>query len=180
MQIKRILNRQKIILDAHGHYEQVSFNDPTYDFHFDKETKYKIDGKEHRVKIKIPLNSDRPIEIRNNSNHVDKIPSKLKKEIKDVLSDKIERDLFLKSIIEALQDYPKDFNDIKSLKQCVRKIGKAFGFDWDNLDVKDYFKGVRKNQYSAEFSDYDKKSYAITLNKDRAVVEDLIKEKIQI
>ena len=167
------------MLDPHGHYEIKSFNDIQYDFHLHKETKREIEGEKRKVIIKIPLNSNRKVQIESNKKEQDYIPRKLEKEIHDILDSDINvRDKFLRDIIEAMKDYPKDFLEIGNVKTCIKRIGKAFGFDWEKLDVKYYLPENLTNKYSAKFIDTDSRGYRISINENEVVVEDLMRNSI--
>lgn len=179
MKIKSLLKEQKIILDPHGHYEIKTFGDTRYDFHLHKETKRVIDGEKRTVIIKIPLNSNRKVTIISNKKEQESIPRKLEKEIRDVLdTDITARNKFLEDIINALKDYPKDFRKIGNVKQCIERIGNAFGFAWKKMDVKYFLSGIRTNKYSAEFIDTDKRVYRILLDERHAIVEDMMKNSM--
>ena len=179
MKIKGLLKEQKVILDPHGHYEIKSFKDTQYDFHLHKETKREIEGEKRIVIIKIPLNSNRKVQIVSNKKEQDYIPRKLKKEIHDILDSDINaRDKFLRDIINALKDYPIVFLDKKNVKKCIERIGKAFGFDWEKLDVKYYFSENLTNKCYADFIDTDSRGYGISIDEKEVVVEDLMRNSI--
>ena len=86
MKLSPLINNQDIFIDAHGHEKEgISFSDERFDIHLHKKTKYRIDGKIQEVHIRIPLNSNRSVTIKNARNqHID-IPNKLLKEIHAVL-----------------------------------------------------------------------------------------------
>ena len=69
MALKNLIENQIIIIDDHkrGAGEIKDFDNLENDIHIDKETNYKIDGKRQKLKIRVPVNSDNPINFFINS-----------------------------------------------------------------------------------------------------------------
>ena len=88
MGLKRLIEDQTIIIDDHirGNRELKNWDDPSVDVHIDKSTNSKINGEWQRVRIRVPINSNRPIKVENKKGKLEEIPRRLKKEIKDAFS----------------------------------------------------------------------------------------------
>lgn len=134
MKLSPLINNQDIFIDAHGHEKEgISFSDERFDIHLHKKTKYRIDGKIQEVHIRIPLNSNRSVTIKNaRHQHID-IPNKLLKEIHAVLEkDKNLRVNFANEIKNVLENYYNVFLDKELAKNIFKKIGSFFNLNWDD------------------------------------------------
>ena len=178
--IKSLVSDQKVYVEPHGHSEIKTFFDPKYDFHLHKQTKRKINGKYVTVDIRIPLNSSREIRISCGGTKRSDIPRRLKKEINCALSDEIVRTRLIDDLKEVLKGYPEDFNNVEVLKQCVSRIGKAFGFNdlEQNLNIVFSRSTNRVHKFVAEFPDEGNHIYNITLTKNRFSIEDTQRELV--
>ena len=67
MGLKSLIENQTIIIDDHkrGNREIKNWDDIQNDVHIDKKTNFRINGKKQNFRIRIPINSDRPIKIEN-------------------------------------------------------------------------------------------------------------------
>lgn len=63
MSLKGLIDKQTIIIDDHkrGIGEIKNWDAPSSDVHIDKLTNFPIKGKRQKVRIRIPINSERPI-----------------------------------------------------------------------------------------------------------------------
>ena len=80
MALNGLIKKQTIIIDDHkrGSQEVKNWDDPSSDIHIDKTTNFPLDGKRQKVRIRIPINSDRPIIIENGKRlELNEIPKKL-------------------------------------------------------------------------------------------------------
>ena len=67
MALSKLINNQKIIIDNHNQGCRVinNWDEQSSDIHIDKMTNYKIEGRKQKVRIRIPINSERPLRIEN-------------------------------------------------------------------------------------------------------------------
>lgn len=63
MSLESLIHDQVIIIDDHkrGAGEIKNFDNQQNDVHIDKETSYPINGKRQKLKIRIPINSDKQL-----------------------------------------------------------------------------------------------------------------------
>ena len=98
MALDGLIKKQTIIIDDHkrGSQEVKNWDDPSCDIHIDKTTNFPLNGKIQKVRIRIPINSDRSITIENEKRQeVNKVPRKLYREINKALEDKQIRNNFI-------------------------------------------------------------------------------------
>ena len=91
MALKELIENQTIKIDDHkrGNREIKNWDNARSDIHIDKTTNFPLNGKRQKVRIKIPINSDRPISIENERHQeVNEIPNRLKREIQQALENK--------------------------------------------------------------------------------------------
>ena len=80
MKLRSLIKNQVLSIDDHkwGCQENKNWDIQHCDIHVDKKTNYPIKGKIREVQIKIPINSNRPIEItdkiKGNKSNLDDIP----------------------------------------------------------------------------------------------------------
>lgn len=177
MKIKNILKNQKVRIDSHGHNEVRQFNDNRYDIHLHKETNdYKYDGKKVKVEVRVPLNSNRPIDIRVPKGTKDvkreQIEKSIIKEIRDAFSDESERKEFVNSMVEALtKDYQTEFPSVEEARKVASGVFAAFGIEYQKAKVREehYVKG---RYYSAFITDsVDGEHYHFKINKKEYLIE---------
>jgi hypothetical protein len=67
MSLRKLIEGQKIIIDDHkrGSGEIKDWDNPANDIHIDKTTNFKVDGTRQALRIRVPINSERPIKIQN-------------------------------------------------------------------------------------------------------------------
>ena len=143
MDIKGLLNNQKIRIDHHqrGSNSPNNWDDPTCDIHIDK---YVHDNKD-KYKIKIPINSNRPITV-NGKNGMN-IPKRLLKEINEIFNNDTTRQSFVKRICKVISIYKSDkLNQEQRAKQAIGYIRKAFGLKTPKYifkdDIKNFYAGL--------------------------------------
>ena len=139
--MKRLLNNQAIFIDDHkrgvGH---ANFDDPSADIHLDK----KANGGLYRIKI--PLNSERSIQILIKGKERQTIPRELRREIQEAFIDEEKREGFVKDLVAVLKNYPfsekKKEYDSDGVPQkafkALKQISKHFDLGWSEETVKGY------------------------------------------
>lgn len=124
MSLKPLIKDQTIRIDDHLQDGRVPHRwDDDRDIHIDKTTN---SGKD-KVRIKIPLNSDREITVTNAKEKIDGIPRKIRKEITKALSNKKIREEFVRSVLEVVRDFGANIENKEHAKQIVDRISKHFG-----------------------------------------------------
>ncbi len=104
------------------------------DIHLDKDTEYKIDGRKQRIRIKLSLNSDRPISITTRHKRELEIPNSLKKEVQNVFQDGGFRKKIVAQLSDILDNYPsKILENQQKLEIVIEKICIAFGIPSESL-----------------------------------------------
>lgn len=133
------------MIDDHrrGH-AHANFDDETADIHLDKKAN---DG---RYRIRIPLNSKRPVTIERKGRRSDmnEIPQGIAREVQDAFEDEVKRDEFVKWIIDELKYFKyKDENrnndrnrDINKAFGALRRISHHFDLGWSNGNVRWFIK----------------------------------------
>ena len=108
MRLRSLIKNQVLSIDDHkwGCQEEKKWDFKHCDIHVDKRTNFPINGKIREVQIKIPINSNRPIEITNkkngNKSKLDDIPNNLKKEIENAFSNDEIRNAFVVDVYDVL------------------------------------------------------------------------------
>lgn len=138
--LSRLIQHQKVFIDAHGKEEypdvrKLIYDDPTYDLHLHKTTNpVSINGKkEFKVDIRIPLNNpNRKMTVEYGGKKHAEIPSGLRKEIEKALEDEEKRGILASEITDILSKYPsKVANQDENWKtiRALQRIASAFGID---------------------------------------------------
>jgi metal-responsive CopG/Arc/MetJ family transcriptional regulator len=170
MSLKNLIKDQIIIIDDHkrGSREIKNFDNPENDVHIDKETNFPINGKRQKVKIRIPINSERPIKIENKRKQID-IPRKLNKEIKNAFEDKKNRTEFIRDVIETLSDYKSNLRSEEQVEVVLKRLSKHFRLEWDNETIKKYQEEVL-SAYTQFYTDERGRKFFIKLDKQRITI----------
>ena len=111
MRLRSLIKNQVLSIDDHkwGCQEDKNWDIQHCDIHVDKKTNYPIKGKIREVQIKIPINSNRPIEItdkiKGNKSNLDDIPRNLKKEIENAFSNDKIRKAFVIDVYDVLINF---------------------------------------------------------------------------
>ena len=127
--------------------------------HIDKETQYSINGKRSKIRIKIPINSDRPIKITAKSGNVENIPQKLKKEILKAFENKQIREAFLSDLLDVLKNYDDFTVTEDTAKQVLSRISKHFGLDLPTKTIAVYVNDIL-DKYKLEYEINNEKYFA--------------------
>lgn len=138
--LSRLIQHQKVFIDAHGKEEYPDlrhriYDDPTYDLHLHKKTnRVSINGKkEFEVDIRIPLNNpNRDMTVEYGGKKHTEIPGGLRKEIEEALEDEDIRGTFAEEIADVLSTYPssvKNQGENWKTVRALQRIAKDFGID---------------------------------------------------
>jgi len=168
MSLKPLIQNQTLIIDDHkrGAREEKNWDNKKYDVHIDKKTKYSIDGKKQEVRIKIPINSDKKIEIYNAKNKKHKIPRRLEKEIIEAFSKKEIRSAFIKDIVKVLDNFSSNLDSIEKARETLERIAKHFGLKWSGQEIDNFLKDALI-ELICIYSDVDGEQYYIKLDKHK-------------
>lgn len=145
MALSELIDGQTIIIDDHkrGAQEQKNWDEVRNDIHIDKTTNFPLEGKIQKVRIRIPINSDRPIKIENERRQqVDDIPRKLQREIHRALEDRDARNSFVSEVLKVLEDFDTALSDEERAKAILTRISRHFGLNWPTETITNYAKDV--------------------------------------
>lgn len=141
MSLRELIKKQTIIIDDHkrGGQEVKNWDDPSCDIHIDKITNFPLNGKIQKVRIRIPINSDRPIKIEaGKRQQINEIPGKLQKEINRALENKQIRDSFISEVMAILNNFDTALSNEERAKTVLTRISKHFGLDWPTETISNY------------------------------------------
>lgn len=145
MALRELIKDQTIIIDDHkrGSREAKNWDDTRNDIHIDKTTNFPLNGRIQKVRIRIPINSERPISIENEKKQVvDEIPRKLRREISKAFENKESRTRFVKEIMDVLKDFDTILSNEQRANQVLTNISKHFDLDWPTETITNYAKDV--------------------------------------
>lgn len=147
MSLKPLIKGQTIRIDDHLQDGRVPhrWNDDR-DIHIDKTT----NNDKHKVRIKIPLNSDREITVTNaREEQINGIPRKIQKEITKALSNKKIREEFVDSVLDVVQGFGADIENREHARQIIDRISKYFGVSKKLIDeyIDQKYIQVREDKY---------------------------------
>lgn len=172
--MKTLINNQVLRIDDHhrGAKEAKTFDKSSSDVHLEKITKAKVDGKRIQVKIKAPLNSERPIQITGDNQNLNKIPRKLKKEIQKAFSNKEKRDKFIKDVAENLNNYESILEDEEKVRKSLERLGNHFDLNWTGKEISSFVNGklVKRTEL---YNDKDEKIYFATIDSKYMTIGEL-------
>lgn len=170
MSIESLIHNQIIIIDDHkrGTGEIKNFDNPQNDVHIDKETSYPINGKRQKLKIRIPINSDKEIKVENKRKEID-IPSQLQKEIKKAFENQKKRERFIRDILETLKNYESALNSEEKATKVLERLSKHFKLDWDEETIKRYRDDVLL-AYTQFYTDKKGRRFFIKLDKEKITI----------
>ena len=145
MGLKSLIENQTIIIDDHkrGNREIKNWDDIQNDVHIDKKTNFRINGKKQNFRIRIPINSDRPIKIENTrKNTLADLPGRFQKEIREAFEDKVVREhrRFVESVVcrygpDTMAHVMRPFADASKIENALKAIKDAQGQsvlrEWD-------------------------------------------------
>lgn len=169
MALKELIENQTIIIDDHkrGSQEVKNWDDPSSDIHIDKTTNFPLEGKIQKVRIRIPINSDRPIKIENEKRQeVNEIPRKLRREINRALEDKQIRNSFISEVMDVLDNFDTALSNEDKARAVLTRISKHFGLDWPTETITNYTKDVLLT-YTLVYQKNPKEEYFAKIDRDK-------------
>lgn len=169
MSLKGLIDNQTIIIDDHkrGNGEQKNWDDPAAEVHIDKTTDYSIEGKRQKVRIRIPINSDRELSIENRrKQELNNIPSQLRKEIRNAFEDKKTRERFIKDLIEILKGFDTALSSKQRVQQILNKLSKHFELEWTNEIIATYTSDILV-LYSQSYKNVKGMEYFISVDNQK-------------
>ena len=168
MSLKEIIRNQTIIIDDHkrGSKEVKNWDDESNDVHIDKSTNYPLGGKRQKIKIRIPINSQRPIKIENARKKEIDIPSSLEKEIKNAFEDENTRKEFISEVIEVLKNFKTILSNEDRAHQVLTNLSRHFNLNWTGEKITSYVKDILKT-YTEVYQDKSGSEYFFKLNENQ-------------
>lgn len=188
--MKELVKGQKIRIDNHrrGTSGVSYYDDPSNDIHLDK-TIYDGKKKNGEYRIRIPLNSNRPVTINRSEN--ERIPTRLFKEIQEAFEDVEKRQIFLEEMRCVLNGYPirdKNYLEVDKVKEAMIRISNAFDLDWNEGHIYSFIHPTRTQGLSyISLLPRNERVYYIRINYKEIIVSDFsiippmyVKEWIEI
>lgn len=169
MALDGLIKDQTIVIDDHkrGSREVKNWDNTCNDIHIDKTTNFPIDGKRQKIRIRIPINSNNPIRIKNERKQtVKEIPRKLEREIQDALEDKRKRNKFVKDVLDVLKDFDTALKDKERANDILTRISKHFGLEWPKDTIEEYLNDIL-NSYTLVYEGDKGKRYFASLDKEK-------------
>ncbi|MEZ0486078.1 hypothetical protein [Fibrella aquatica] len=168
MALKRLIENQTIIIDDHrrGSREIKNWDDKTADVHIDKTTNFTVEGKRQFIRIRVPINSERPLKIENEKKEdLDRIPGQLRREIQSAFENKQKRQSFIKDIIEHLKNFDTILESKKRVQQVLSNISKHFDLKWTKDEIATYYNETLII-YTQNYTDSNGNKYFITVDNE--------------
>lgn len=126
-----------------------------------------MNGKRQQVRIKVPINSDRPIKVENaRKKELNEIPGQLKREIQRAFQNKTKRDSFIKDIVEHIKNFSTILENEERVKQVVSNISKHFDLKWTEDKISTYTNDVLM-LYSQLHTDDAGNEFFISVDKEK-------------
>ena len=169
MALKGLIANQTIIIDDHkrGGQEIKIWDNEDNDVHIDKTTNHRIEGKRQKVRIKIPINSQRQIQIENERKDVvQEIPRKLRREIIKALEDEKIRTEFIQDVLEVLENFATVLSNEERAKQVLENLSRHFELKWTGEKIVSYVNNILTS-YTEVFTDDKEDEYFAKLTKQR-------------
>lgn len=169
MALKGLIERQTIIIDDHkrGSREVKNWDDKSADVHIDKKTQYPVNGARQDIRIKVPINSDRPLKIENaKKKQLNEIPSQLRREIQRAFENKQERERFIQDIIEHIKNFDTILSSEDRVRQVLLNISKHFDLKWPSEKIATYSNDIL-SLYTQNYTDNNGRQFFITVEKDK-------------
>lgn len=169
MALKGLIEKQTIIIDDHkrGSREVKNWDDKTADVHIDKTTNFPVNGERQDIRIKVPINSDRPLKIENaKKKQLNDIPAQLRREIQRAFEDKQKRESFIKDIIEHIKSFDTILSSENRVRQVLSNISKHFDLEWTNEKIATYSDDIL-SLYTQNYTDDDGRQFFITVDKNK-------------
>jgi hypothetical protein len=170
MSLKELIKDQVIIIDDHkrGTGEIKDFDNTQNDVHIDKETNFPVEGKRQKLKIRIPINSDKPISIENKRRQVP-IPNRLKREIRSAFENREVRNAFMRDVLETLSNYKSVLNSEQKVLSILERLSKHFDLQWDTEKLVKY-KDEILLAYTQFYTDDNGRVFFIKLDRDKITI----------
>ncbi|RZK39894.1 MAG: hypothetical protein EOO90_17110 [Pedobacter sp.] len=170
MSLKNLIADQTIIIDDHkrGAGEIKDFDLSENDVHIDKETNFPIGGKRQKLKIRIPINSDKPIKIENKRGQIP-IPSQLNREIKKAFENEKTRNAFIGDVLETLINYQSVLNSEEKAVKILERLSKHFNLKWGEEVIRKYKDEVLMT-YTQFYTDENQRRFFIKLDRDKITI----------
>ena len=169
MSLKPLIQNQTLKIDDHnwGAREYKKWDLSNKDVHIDKSTKRPVNGKKQNVRIRIPINSDRPLKIENQrGNIMDDVPRSLKKEITSAFEDKTIREEFINDLVDVLKNYDSILDNLGKVSEALKKISKHFDLDWTDQNIQGHIEGYL-DKYTQVYRDDKGEQFFITVDRRR-------------
>jgi len=175
MSLKPLIKNQTLIIDDHkrGAREQKNWDSNTSDIHIDKKTKYKLDGKLQEVRIRIPINSNKPISVTSRNKNIPP-PQKLVKEIKKAFSNKDIREKFIRDLVDILDNFSSNLDSLEKARVTLERIAKHFGLKWTKQEIDNYLKNSLIKLIRI-YEDEEGKQYYIEIDKKKIKIGNIDK-----
>lgn len=169
MALKGLIEKQTIIIDDHkrGSREVKNWDDKTADVHIDKSTNFPIEGERQAIRIKVPINSDRPLKIENAKKQtLNEIPRQLRREIQKAFENKDERESFISDIIDHIKNFDTILSSEERVRQVLSNISRHFDLDWTTEKIATYSDDIL-SLYTEKYTDNEGKHFFITVDKEK-------------
>lgn len=169
MSLSVLIENQSIIIDDHkrGNQEIKNWDDLSVDVHIDKKTNYPINGKRQNVRIRIPINSERPIIIENGKKQrLDDIPSQLRKEIRNALENNETRENFLKDLINTIKNFDSILDNEERARQILKNLSRHFNLKWNKEKIATYVNDILQ-VYTEIYVDKNETQFFITVDREK-------------
>jgi len=172
--MKKLIEGQILRIDDHkrGNKEVKSFDQKDIDVHLEKITKRKVFGKKVNVKIRAPLNSDKPISISIDNKKNEEIPRKLKKEIQKAFNDKKKRESLISEIENNLNNYESILDDKDKVHNSLKRLSKHFDLKWTKKEISTYA-NKKLIAYTEIYIDNNKILYYLSIDKTKVIIGEL-------
>lgn len=169
MSLKGLIDNQTIIIDDHkrGSREVKDWDDEKNDVHIDKTTNFPLNGKRQKVRIRIPINSQRPIKIENaKKGSIDEIPSQLQREIKKAFENNKKRNEFIAEVVNVLKDFKTSLSSEQRAKQILENLASHFDLNWNGEKITAYIEDILTS-YTEVFEDKEGKTFFAKIDQDK-------------
>ncbi|MDL2320454.1 hypothetical protein LJC45_04905 [Alistipes sp. OttesenSCG-928-B03] len=178
MALKKLIENQVVRIDDHkrGSREIKNWDDERNDIHIDKTTNRPINGKIQEVRIRIPINSARPIRIENSKGQdINDIPRGLKREIVNALENENTRGAFVNDVMRVLEDFETALSSEERARQVLTNISKHFDLNWPDEIITNYAKDITQSKdvlrsYTLVYHDDEGKEFFSRLDEDKIEV----------
>lgn len=169
MSLKGLIDKQTIIIDDHkrGSREVRNWDDQAADVHIDKTTNFPVNGERQDIRIRVPINSQRPIKIENaKKKKFEEIPRQLRREIQSAFEDEQKRGSFIKDIVDHIRTFDTILDNEKRVQQVLSNISKHFDLKWTKEKIATYSNDAL-SLYTQSYTDIEGRQYFITIDKEK-------------